>query len=288
MKKFKLIPKITSRGTDNYFRYINETKKFQILSPEHEVVLARLMAKGDASARNLFISSNTRFVISVAKSFVCNDVTLEDLISEGNIGLIVAVERFDDSKGFKFISLAVWYIRQNIYKYLAEHRSLIKVPTNQIVKISRINRTTQVLEQELSRSPTNEEVADRCNLELYQVDDCSTHPGPVYSLDSYVENSESLKLIDVIPDSNSPLPDEKYTDVQEQLLFKANLFIATLKKDRDRNIIRHYFGVSNYEKLTLDQIAIKFGISKETVRNLKRKAITYMQSIARKRGLSMY
>ncbi len=279
MKKLTHSIQITNRDTENFTRYLNEVKKIKLLSPEGEVALATKIKMGDPLSKNIFICSNTRFVVSVAKMYQSYSLSLGDLIAEGNLGLIVATERYDPSKGFKFISFAVWYIQQYIYKYINDNRSLIRIPVNQNIILNKIRKACLELEQENFRPASDEEIADFCGFPLNQVTDCWSNPGKILSLDSSINENENLTLIDVIEDVNSPMPDEFF--IEESAEKRIREFLSKLK-DREQIVICHCYGILGYQKLTLEQIGEKITLSTESIRKIKKAAMSKMLIFAAK------
>ncbi|MGY4384928.1 RNA polymerase primary sigma factor [Pedobacter sp. UYP24] len=279
MKKLTLSVQITNRDTENFSRYLNDVKKIKLLSPEQEVALAAKIKMGDPLSKEILIRSNTRFVVSVAKMYQSYGISLGDLIAEGNLGLIAATERYDPSKGFKFISFAVWYIQQYIYKFINDNKSLIRIPVNQNIIVNKIRKASQEIEQENGRPASDEEIADFCGFPLTQVKDCWSNPGKVISLDSLINENENLTLIDVVEDVNSPMPDECL--IQDSAKNRILEFVYNLK-DREQIVICHCHGILGYQKLTLEQIGEMIMLSTESVRKIKKVAMSKLFLFAKK------
>ncbi|MES2457805.1 MAG: RNA polymerase sigma factor RpoD/SigA [Bacteroidota bacterium] len=259
-----------TKRTATLDRYLNEIGQIDLLTVQEEVQLGAMVQKGDREAVNRLVQANLRFVVSVAKKYQHTGVSLEDLISEGNIGLIKAAERFDPSKGFKFISFAVWWIRQAIMHSLAEKKRMIRLPGHQLVGIGRINAAAIELGQRLEREPTLGELADYLDLTTDKIVDFKSNEPLTYSLDWEGDGEDSVNLLEVIADDGCEQTDlnliqsSDKTNV-ERLLSKLN--------QRSQLVIRHYYGLDGFPKLTADDIAVKLKVTPERVRQLKGKII---------------
>ena len=274
MRKIRIDIKITERESSVLNRHLNDIKKYRLLTIEEEVNLARRIKQGDLKAKNMLICANVRFVVSVAKTFYSCGLSLDDLISEGNIGLIEAARKFDETKGFKFITYSVWYIHQFIHKYIVEHRALIRIPGNQRLILARINKINHKFEHMYNRSASYEELSELTSLSIQQVKDSLSNPGQIFHLDKHVNDGESLALIDILEDKNTIKPDDEINNQSD--LFNLNKLLAILS-DRQQAIIQHFFGINNYSRLTLDEIAAVVKLSKERTRQLKDEGIKTMR-----------
>ena len=274
MKRLKITKQITIRESEALEKYLSEIAKTTLLTPEEEAELASRAKKGDIKALEELINANLRFVVSVAKQYQNKGLSLSDLISEGNIGLIKAAKHFDETKGFKFISYAVWWIRQQIMQALAENARLVRLPVNKLGSYSKVRKTVSRLSQELKRSPTTEEVSEAMELDSSFVMDALMHNDNVMSLDAPVIRDDSeLRLIDLISNddysADKDLKQKEYSDTIERLL-------GTLKP-RDAEIIRMYYGIGKSHKYTLDEIGAHFNLTRERVRQIKNKAMQQLK-----------
>ncbi len=274
MKRLKITKQITIRESEALEKYLSEIAKTTLLTPEEEAELAARAKKGDIKALEKLINANLRFVVSVAKQYQNKGLSLSDLISEGNIGLIKAAKHFDETKGFKFISYAVWWIRQQIMQALAENARLVRLPVNKLGSYNKVRKTVSRLSQELKRNPTTEEVSEAMELDSGFVMDALMHNDNVMSLDAPVIREDSeLRLIDLISNddysADKDLKQKEYTDTIERLL-------GTLKP-RDAEIIRMYYGIGKSHKYTLDEIGAHFNLTRERVRQIKNKAMQQLK-----------
>ncbi|MES2830143.1 MAG: RNA polymerase sigma factor RpoD/SigA [Bacteroidota bacterium] len=283
MKKISIQVKFTDRDSDALTRHLNDIRKYKLLTIEEEIELAKKIKLGDVDAKNRFICANARFVVSVAKTFYAYGVSLPDLVSEGNLGLIEAARRYDESKGFKFITYSVWYIRQYIHKYIVEQRGLIRIPGNQRIILAKINKVNQEFEHTFHRSATYEEIAERTDLSLQQVKDSLSNPGQVLHLDRMIGEKENLALIDVVVNENSVIPDH---DMIIQSDNQNVIELLAILSERQRNIVQHFFGLNGFSRLTLDEIAEVVKLSKERTRQLKDEGIKLMRWSSK--GKSMF
>ena len=266
-------------------KYLEEIGKFEPLSPSEEVVLARKVRKGQHAALKKLTAANLRFVVSVAKDYQGQGLPLTDLINEGNLGLIKAAERFDETRGFKFISYAVWWIRQAILQALAEHSRIVRLPLNRVGTISKITKATESLEQRFERSPNELEIADRLEMQPAEVTDAIRISKRHHSLNAPFRSGEKNSLIDVVEDEGQEPPDDGLLD--QSLRQEIEAALNTLK-DREREVIRMYFGLDREYALTLNEIGEVFCLTRERVRQIKEKAIRRLRHKSRSRKLRAY
>jgi RNA polymerase primary sigma factor len=274
------------RGGDNsldiYLREINATA---LLTREQELALAQRIQKGEAAALDHLVRANLRFVVSVAKQYSNQGLSLEDLINEGNVGLIKAAQRFDHTRGFKFISYAVWWVRQAILQALAEQSRIVRLPLNRAGALYRIGKTVRVLTQELGRQPTVDEIAKRTHLPPMEVRDTMCIANSYVSLDDPFDEDEDGSLMDCLPDENSARPDEAtFEHTLEQDLRTA---LAGLEK-REERILRLYFGIDCDQPMTLEEIGTQMGLTRERIRQIKEKALAKLRAAEGMPSLQAY
>ncbi len=265
--------------------YLAEISKYEPLKPQKEIELTQQIKKGNRRAQQELIVSNLRFVVSVAKKFQGQGRPLEDLISEGNLGLIKAAERFDETRGFKFISYAVWWVRQSILQSLSEHSRMVRVPLNRQGDITKIVKAAEELEHQYERPALIEEIAKHVEKEPHEVAHTIQISRRHQSLDMPFSDTDSNSLMDVIPDPESPEPDT--TLIHESLKEEIKAALATLK-DRERDVIKMYFGIEQDYALTLNEIGEEFNLTRERVRQIKEKAIRRLQHKSRSIFLRPY
>ena len=265
--------------------YLAEISKYEPLKPQKEIELTQQIKKGNRRAQQELIVSNLRFVVSVAKKFQGQGRPLEDLISEGNLGLIKAAERFDETRGFKFISYAVWWVRQSILQSLSEHSRMVRVPLNRQGDITKIVKAAEELEHQYERPALIEEIAKHVDKEPHEVAHTIQISRRHQSLDMPFSDTDSNSLMDVIPDPESPEPDT--TLIHESLKEEIKAALATLK-DRERDVIKMYFGIEQDYALTLNEIGEEFSLTRERVRQIKEKAIRRLQHKSRSIFLRPY
>ncbi len=269
MKQFRVSPSITRRDSNSIERYLNEIGKIRVLSIEEEVALVLRINAGEESAIEELVRRNLRFVVSVAKKYQDRGLKLADLISEGNIGLIKAAKRFDGSRGFKFISFAVWWIRQSILMAIADQKRVVRLPGSQVVQINKINKAFVALEQDLERVPTYQEIAENTSLEADQVAHFMDSALLPFSLDSVAYEGSSFTLIETLNDENTPGSDHLMT--RNSLGIDLSRALNILPK-RERLILMMFYGINGYEKKSLEEMVPFLDIGTERIRQLKDKA----------------
>ncbi len=284
MRQLKITKSITNRESASLDKYLQEIGKEELITVEEEVELAQRIHKGDDAALERLTKANLRFVVSVAKQYQNQGLSLPDLINEGNMGLIKAARKFDETRGFKFISYAVWWIRQSILQALAEQSRIVRLPLNQVGSLNKINKAYAKFEQENERPPTPEELAELLDLPKDKVVDTLRVSGRHVSMDAPLGESEDNCLLDVIENTDSPEADR--TLMKESLSREIERALATLT-ERERDIIRLHFGISCQE-MTLEEVGEKFGLTRERVRQIKEKAIRRLRHTSRSRLLKAY
>jgi RNA polymerase primary sigma factor len=284
MRQLKITKSITNRESASLDKYLQEIGKEQLITVEEEVDLAQRIRKGDRSALEKLTRANLRFVVSVAKQYQNQGLSLPDLINEGNLGLIKAAEKFDETRGFKFISYAVWWIRQSILQALAEQSRIVRLPLNQVGSLNKINKALSKFEQDFERTPTPDELAAVLEVPKEKVIDTLRVSGRHISMDAPFVEGEDNSLIDVIENKDSPVADSKL--MGESLSREIERALATLT-ERERDIIRFFFGISCQE-MTLEEIGEKFALTRERVRQIKEKAIRRLRHSSRSKLLKQY
>lgn len=273
MRQLKISQSITTRETQSLDKYLSEIAKVALITADEEVILAQKIRDGDLAALDRLTKANLRFVVSVSKQYQNQGLTLGDLISEGNVGLIRAAKRFDETKGFKFISYAVWWIRQSILQAVAEQARIVRLPLNQIGNLTRINKTATKLEQEYERPPSIEELADAMETSIYSVADLISKSGRHVSMDAPFVQGEENSLLDVLPNKDETADDHLTT---LSLSEDVRQFLSILS-DRERTILVMFFGIGTQYPLSLEEIGNKFGLTRERVRQLKDKALVHLR-----------
>ncbi len=284
MRQLKIIKQITNRESASLDKYFQEIGKEELITVEEEVELAQRIKKGDRAALEKLTRANLRFVVSVAKQYQKQGLSLPDLINEGNLGLIKAAEKFDETRGFKFISYAVWWIRQSILQALAEQSRIVRLPLNQVGSLNKINKAFSKLEQEYERKPTPEELAEALELPKEKVADTLRVSGRHVSIDAPFVDNEDNSLLDVLVNNDSPNADNAL--INESLSKEVDRALATLT-EREREIIKLFFGISTQE-MTLEEIGEKFRLTRERVRQIKEKAIRRLRHTSRSKLLKTY
>ena len=284
MRQLKITKSITNRESAALDKYLQEIGKEDLITVEEEVELAQRIRKGDQRALEKLTRANLRFVVSVAKQYQNQGLSLPDLINEGNLGLIKAAEKFDETRGFKFISYAVWWIRQSILQALAEQSRIVRLPLNQVGSLNKINKAFSRFEQEHERRPSPEELAETLDLPAEKVADTLRVSGRHISVDAPFVEGEDNSLLDVLVNDDSPVADK--TLINESLSTEVERALATLT-ERERDIIRLFFGI-NCQEMTLEEIGEKFGLTRERVRQIKEKAIRRLRHSSRSKLLKTY
>ncbi len=284
MRQLKITKSITNRESASLDKYLQEIGKEDLITVEEEVELAQRIRKGDQRALEKLTRANLRFVVSVAKQYQNQGLSLPDLINEGNLGLIKAAEKFDETRGFKFISYAVWWIRQSILQALAEQSRIVRLPLNQVGSLNKINKAFSRFEQENERRPSPEELADSLDLPAEKVADTLRVSGRHISVDAPFVEGEDNSLLDVLVNDDSPVADR--TLINESLSTEVERALSTLT-ERERDIIKLFFGI-NTQEMTLEEIGEKFGLTRERVRQIKEKAIRRLRHSSRSKLLKTY
>jgi len=284
MRQLKITKSITNRESASLDKYLQEIGKEELISVEEEVELAQRIKKGDRDALEKLTRANLRFVVSVAKQYQNQGLSLPDLINEGNLGLIKAAEKFDETRGFKFISYAVWWIRQSILQALAEQSRIVRLPLNQVGSLNKINKAFSKFEQEFERKPSPEELAESLELPREKVTDTLKVSGRHISMDAPFIEGEDNSLLDVLPNNDSPKADK--TLLSESLVKEIERSLATLT-ERERDIIKLFFGIG-IQEMTLEEIGERFGLTRERVRQIKEKAIRRLRHTSRSKLLKTY
>ncbi|MAI28314.1 MAG: RNA polymerase subunit sigma [Flavobacteriales bacterium] len=285
MRQLKITKQVTNRETASLDKYLQEIGKVDLITAEMEVELAQRIKAGDQIALEKLTKANLRFVVSVAKQYQNQGLTLPDLINEGNLGLIKAAKRFDETRGFKFISYAVWWIRQSILQALAEQSRIVRLPLNKIGSINKINKTYAFLEQAHERVPSAEEIAKELDMTISDVKESMKNSGRHVSMDAPLVEGEDSNLYDVLRSGESPNPD-KYL-MHESLRTEIERSLDTLTP-READVIRLYFGLSNHHPMTLEEIGETFDLTRERVRQIKEKAIRRLKHTSRSKILKTY
>ncbi|MFW5753730.1 MAG: sigma-70 family RNA polymerase sigma factor [Marinilabiliaceae bacterium] len=284
MRQLKITKSITNRESASLDKYLQEIGREDLISVEEEVELAQRIKKGDQVALEKLTRANLRFVVSVAKQYQNQGLSLPDLINEGNLGLIKAAEKFDETRGFKFISYAVWWIRQSILQALAEQSRIVRLPLNQVGSLNKINKAYSKFEQENERKPSPEELADQLELPADKVADTLRVSGRHISVDAPFVEGEDNSLLDVLVNNDSPNADK--TLINESLAREIERALATLT-ERESDIIKLFFGIGCQE-MTLEEIGERFGLTRERVRQIKEKAIRRLRHTSRSKLLKSY
>ena len=285
MRQLKITKQVTNRETASLDKYLQEIGKVDLITAEQEVELAQRIKKGDQIALEVLTKANLRFVVSVAKQYQNQGLTLPDLINEGNLGLIKAAKRFDETRGFKFISYAVWWIRQSILQALAEQSRIVRLPLNKIGSINKINKTFAFLEQAHEREPSAEEIAKELDMTVNDVKESLKNSGRHVSLDAPLVEGEDSNLYDVLNSGESPNPDRSL--LHESLKTEIERALETLTP-READVVRLYFGLGEQHAMTLEEIGETFDLTRERVRQIKEKAIRRLKHTSRSKILKTY
>ncbi len=285
MRQLKISKQVTNRETASLDKYLQEIGKVELITADEEVELARRIKAGDQVALEKLTKANLRFVVSVSKQYQNQGLSLPDLINEGNLGLIKAAQRFDETRGFKFISYAVWWIRQSILQALAEQSRIVRLPLNKIGSINKINKAYAHLEQEFEREPNVEEIADLLDISETEVKESLRNSGRHLSMDAPLVQDEENNMYDVIRSEDSPTPETGL--MYESLRKEIERAISTLPQ-READVIRYYFGLEGKHPMTLEEIGEKFDLTRERVRQIKEKAIRRLKHVSRSKILKSY
>ena len=284
MRQLKIATQITNRDSQAVEKYLQEISKISMITPEEETTLAQRIKMGDQRALDKLVQANLRFVVSVAKQYQNQGLTLGDLINEGNLGLIKAAKRFDETKGFKFISYAVWWIRQSILQAIAEQSRIVRLPLNQVGSLSKISKAFSKLEQEYEREPSPEELADILETTVDKISDTLSNSGRHVSMDAPFVQGEENTLLDVL-ENHEPNTDSNL--INESLSEEIKRSLSTLT-EREREIIVLFFGLSTNHPLSLEEIGEKFNLTRERVRQIKDKALQRLRHTSRSKILKSY
>ncbi|MBK9451338.1 MAG: sigma-70 family RNA polymerase sigma factor [Bacteroidetes bacterium] len=286
MRQLKISKQITNRESQSLDKYLQEIGKVELLTPDDEVELARRIREGDQAALEKLTKANLRFVVSVAKQYQNQGLSLGDLINEGNLGLIKAAKRFDETRGFKFISYAVWWIRQSILQALAEQSRIVRLPLNRVGALNKIGKAFSKLEQEFEREPSPQEISEILEgMSENEVQDTLKISGRHISMDAPLVQGEENRLLDVLENEEEPDPDSGL--INESLSKEVERALSTLTQ-REAEVIRLYFGIGVEHSLTLEEIGEKFDLTRERVRQIKEKAIRRLRHTSRSKGLKAY
>ncbi len=284
MRQLKITQSITNRESQSLDKYLHEIGKVDLITAEEEVILAQKIREGDQAALERLTKTNLRFVVSVAKQYQNQGLTLGDLINEGNLGLIKAAKRFDETKGFKFISYAVWWIRQSILQAIAEQSRIVRLPLNQVGSLSKISKAFSRLEQEFEREPSPEELAENLETTVEKISDTLSNSGRHVSMDAPFVQGEENTLLDVLENSD---PNTDSNLINESLSEEIKRSLSTLT-EREREIIVLFFGLSTNHALSLEEIGEKFNLTRERVRQIKDKALQRLRHTSRSKILKSY
>ena len=273
------------RANQTLERYLQEIGEVELLTADQEIELAKRIKKGDQTALETLTKANLRFVVSVAKQYQNQGLDLCDLINEGNLGLIKAAKRFDETRGFKFISYAVWWIRQSILQALAEQSRVVRLPLNRVGALNKIGKTYNQLEQQMEREPTPDEIANELEMSAFEVTDTMKRSGRHLSMDAPFNMGEENRLLDILHNESQPAPDSNL--MGESLRTEVQRALATLS-DREAEVVRLYFGLHREHPMTLEEIGEKFSLTRERVRQIKEKALRRLRHASRSKNLKAY
>jgi len=285
MRQLKITKQVTNRDTLSLDKYLHDIGKVDLISAEEEVELAKLIKQGDEKALDKLVQSNLRFVVSVAKQYQNQGLSLPDLINEGNLGLIKAAQRFDETRGFKFISYAVWWIRQSILQALAEQARIVRLPLNKIGSLNKINKMLSKLEQEFEREPTEYEIGQILDLTPQDIKESLKTSKRHVSMDAPLSNDDEGSMYDIMENSDTSNPDNEL--LNDSLKKEIERVLSTLTQ-REANILKYYFGLNGKPQLTLEEIGEEFCLTRERVRQIKEKAIKRLKHTSRCKNLKSY
>ncbi len=281
----KITKQFTNRESQSLDKYLQEIGKVDLLTPQEEIELAKEIKKGNQQALEKLVKANLRFVVSVAKQYQNQGLSLGDLINEGNLGLIKAAKRFDETRGFKFISYAVWWIRQSILQALAEQSRIVRLPLNRVGALNKIGKAYSSLEQEYEREPSANELAKELDMDVNEIAETMKISGRHVSVDAPFGQGEDNRLLDVLSNDQQPAPDQKL--MEDSLRSEIERALSTLT-EREGDVIRLYFGLGKEHSLTLEEIGEKFNLTRERVRQIKEKAIRRLRHASRSKNLRAY
>ena len=285
MRQLNITKQVTNRETASLDKYLHDIGKVELITAEEEVELARKIKEGDRAALEKLTTANLRFVVSVAKQYQNQGLSLPDLINEGNLGLIKAAQRFDETRGFKFISYAVWWIRQSILQALAEQSRIVRLPLNKIGTINKINKAYAYLDQEYECEPRADEIASLLDITEAEVKDSMRNSSRHLSMDASLTQDKDNNMYDVLKSEDSPTPDKEL--LRDSLRTEINRTISTLPP-READIIKLYFGLESKHPMTLEEIGEKFDLTRERVRQIKEKALRRLKNQAKCKNLKAY
>ncbi len=285
MRQLKISKQITNRESQSLDKYLQEIGKVDLLTPDEEVELAKRIREGDQAALEKLTKANLRFVVSVAKQYQNQGLSLGDLINEGNLGLIKAAQRFDETRGFKFISYAVWWIRQSILQALAEQSRIVRLPLNRVGSLNKISKTFSELEQKFEREPSPEELAEVLEVSTSEIVDTMKISGRHVSMDAPLVQGEENSLLDVLENDSEETPDSDL--MVDSLRKEVQRALSTLTQ-READVVTYYFGLNGAHVMTLEEIGEKFNLTRERVRQIKEKAIRRLRHTSRSKALKPY
>lgn len=285
MRQLKITHSITNRDIKSLDKYLQDICSEELLTPDEEVQLAQRIKAGDQAALDRLTKANLRFVVSVAKQYQNQGLSLPDLINEGNVGLIKAAKRFDETRGFKFISYAVWWIRQSILQAIAENSRIVRLPSNQLGALNKLKKEMSRLEQQLERPPSEEELAELLDIPEDKVKSILGISGRHISIDAPLVADEDVNFVDVLPNEDTPATDDSL--MQESLSVEIERSLASLT-EYEREVIKMYFGIGIPHALSLDEIAMKFDLTRERVRQIKEKGLKRLKSSSKSKHLMAY
>lgn len=285
MRQLKISKQITNRESQSLDKYLQEIGKVDLLTPDEEVDLAKRIREGDQLALEKLTKANLRFVVSVAKQYQNQGLSLGDLINEGNLGLIKAAQRFDETRGFKFISYAVWWIRQSILQALAEQSRIVRLPLNRVGSLNKISKTFSQLEQKFEREPSPDELAEVLEVTINEIVDTMKISGRHVSMDAPFVQGEENSLLDVLTNEGEVTPDSEL--ISDSLRKEVQRALSTLTQ-READVVTFYFGLNGEHSLTLEEIGEKFNLTRERVRQIKEKAIRRLRHTSKSKALKPY
>lgn len=285
MRQLKISKSITNRESGALDKYLQDISREEMVTAEEEVELAKRIKAGDQQALEKLTTANLRFVVSVAKQYQNQGLSLPDLINEGNLGLIKAAKRFDETRGFKFISYAVWWIRQSILQAIAEQSRIVRIPLNQVGSLNRVKKEIARLEQILERQPSIEEISHALDIPEYKINDVLKISSKYVSMDAPVVPDDDLKFVDTFVPDDAPNTDSSL--IQESLFSEIQRTLSTLS-DKEKEIVNLYYGIGQSHELTLEEIGAKFDLTRERVRQIKERAIRRLKQNSKNTNLKQY